>query len=98
MSSAPTPAVASTRKEGPTAMSAARVEPRATSGDLRRIGGAVRLYWNRTLTLCLVELAKIRHDRAEIYTRAVQPVLWLVIFGVTFTRIHAIPTGNVPYL
>ena len=79
-------------------MSAARVEPRAASGDLRRIGGAVRLYWNRTLTLCLVELAKIRHDRAEIYTRAVQPVLWLVIFGVTFTRIHAIPTGNVPYL
>ena len=23
---------------------------------------------------------------------------WLLIFGVTFTRIHAIPTGNVPYL
>jgi ABC-2 type transport system permease protein len=28
----------------------------------------------------------------------VQPVLWLLIFGETFNRIHAIPTGNVPYL
>jgi len=28
----------------------------------------------------------------------VQPVLWLVVFGETFSHIHAIPTGNVPYL
>ena len=32
------------------------------------------------------------------FTRAVQPVLWLVIFGETFNRLHAIPTGGVPYL
>ena len=25
-------------------------------------------------------------------------MLWLVIFGETFTRIHAIPTGGLPYL
>jgi ABC-2 type transport system permease protein len=79
-------------------MSAARAEPRPGSAELARAVAAIRLSWNRTVTLCLVELAKIRHDRAEIYTRAVQPVLWLVIFGVTFTKIHAIPTGNVPYL
>ena len=48
--------------------------------------------------LCIVELQKIRHDRSEIYTRAVQPVLWLAVFGETFTRIRAIPTGKVPYL
>jgi ABC-2 type transport system permease protein len=58
----------------------------------------LRLYGSRTATLCLVELEKIRHDRTEIYTRAIQPVLWLLIFGVTFTRIHAIPTGQIPYL
>jgi ABC-2 type transport system permease protein len=45
-----------------------------------------------------VELQKIRHDRTELFTRAVQPVLWLLIFGETFTRLHAIPTGHVPYL
>jgi ABC-2 type transport system permease protein len=49
-------------------------------------------------TFCLIELQKLRHDRTELMTRAVQPVLWLVIFGETFNRIHAIPTGGVPYL
>jgi len=48
--------------------------------------------------MCLVELQKLRHDRTELVTRAIQPALWLLIFGETFTRLHAIPTGNVPYL
>jgi ABC-2 type transport system permease protein len=57
-----------------------------------------RQFPNRVATFCLVEIQKLRHDRTEIFTRAVQPVLWLLIFGETFTRIHAIPTGGVPYL
>ncbi|MFI9272898.1 ABC transporter permease [Kitasatospora sp. NPDC052896] len=52
----------------------------------------------RVFAMCAVELQKLRHDRTELYTRAVQPALWLLIFGETFTRLHAIPTGNVPYL
>ncbi|WP_226925278.1 ABC transporter permease [Georgenia thermotolerans] len=50
------------------------------------------------MTFCLVELEKLRHDRTELFTRAVQPALWLLVFGQTFTHLHAIPTGNVPYL
>jgi ABC-2 type transport system permease protein len=50
------------------------------------------------VTLAWVELRKIRHDQTELYTRAIQPALWLLIFGETFTRIHAIPTGRYPYL
>ncbi len=57
-----------------------------------------RQFPNRAATFCLVELQKLRHDRTELFTRAVQPVLWMVIFGETFSRIHAIPTGHVPYL
>ncbi|HEY2689155.1 MAG TPA: ABC transporter permease, partial [Streptosporangiaceae bacterium] len=54
---------------------------------------------SRIGTLCWVELRKIRHDRAELYTRAIQPALWLLIFGETFNRIHAIPTPDgIPYL
>ncbi|HYL07084.1 MAG TPA: ABC transporter permease [Candidatus Udaeobacter sp.] len=53
---------------------------------------------SRIVTFCWLELAKIRHDRTELYTRAIQPALWLVIFGETFSRIHAIPSGNRPYL
>jgi ABC-2 type transport system permease protein len=52
----------------------------------------------RILAMCVVELQKLRHDRTELYTRAVQPALWLLIFGETFTRIRAIPTGGIPYL
>ena len=51
----------------------------------------------RVWALCLVELEKLGHDRKELYTRAVQPALWLLIFGQTFSRLHAIPT-SVPYL
>ena len=53
---------------------------------------------SRVGTFCLVELQKLSHDRTELFTRAVQPVLWLLIFGETFNRIHAIPTGGLPYL
>jgi ABC-2 type transport system permease protein len=59
---------------------------------------AWRLLISRVVTFCWLELAKIRHDRTELYTRAIQPVLWLLIFGETFSRIRAIPTGKLPYL
>jgi ABC-2 type transport system permease protein len=55
-------------------------------------GASVRRLGSRIVTLCWVELRKIRHDRTELYTRAIQPALWLLIYGETFTRIHAIPT------
>jgi ABC-2 type transport system permease protein len=53
---------------------------------------------NRVAALSLVELQKLRHDRSELYTRAIQPALWLLIFGETFTRLRAIPTGDIPYI
>ena len=50
------------------------------------------------LTLAEMELRKLRHDPTELLTRAIQPALWLLIFGEVFTRLHAIPTGNISYL
>ncbi len=84
-------------------MSAVRVAPRNVSAEaeapLTRLPAWWRLYPSRILTFWLVELRKIRHDRTELYTRAVQPVLWLLIFGETFSRIRAIPTPpGVTYL
>lgn len=54
----------------------------------------VRKAW----TIAEWEARKIRHDFTDLITRAVQPLLWLLVFGETFTRLHAIPTGNVSYL
>jgi len=77
-------------------MSVAPAAPPSAWGDSRP-RAALRLF-SRIGTFCLVELQKLRHDRTELITRAIQPVLWLVIFGQTFSRIRAIPTGDVPYL
>ncbi|MFI5777494.1 ABC transporter permease [Nocardia sp. NPDC051570] len=53
---------------------------------------------SRITTFALIELQKLRHDRSELVTRAVQPALWMLIFGTTFARLRTIPTGNTPYL
>jgi ABC-2 type transport system permease protein len=45
-----------------------------------------------------LEIRRLRHDRTEIYTRAVQPILWLGVFGTIMGRINAIPTGGLPYI
>jgi ABC-2 type transport system permease protein len=58
----------------------------------------IRLLVTRTAALGIVELQKLRSDNTELVTRMVQPVLWLLIFGQIFSRIRAIPTGDLSYL
>ncbi|WP_413803360.1 ABC transporter permease [Streptomyces iranensis] len=94
-------------------MSEAPVAPRPGSADAAGTGPdgrpdpllippRARTGWRmlpaRVVAMCVVELQKLRHDRTELYTRAVQPALWLLIFGETFTRLKAIPTGGTPYI
>ena len=45
-----------------------------------------------------VEVHKLLREPTDLLTRAVQPALWLVVFGQVFTRTHAIPTGSLSYL
>ena len=52
----------------------------------------------KTLTIVGLEIRKLRHDSTDLFTRAVQPALWLLVFGEVFTRVPAIPTGNLPYI
>ncbi|ANZ15749.1 ABC transporter permease [Streptomyces noursei] len=90
--------------EAPAAPQPGSVEPPAAARhlDLLLIPPRPRTGWRvlpaRVVAMCVVELQKLRHDRTELYTRAVQPALWLVVFGETFTRIKAIPTGGTPYI
>ena len=66
----------------------------------RRAGliGAIVGYFSKTLTLADLEVRKLRHDPTELVTRAVQPLLWLLVFGEVFTNIKAIPTNGYPYI
>jgi len=52
----------------------------------------------KTLTIAELEARKLHHDSTELLTRAVQPALWLLIFGEVLARVRAIPTGTLPYL
>ncbi|MGQ9781851.1 MAG: ABC transporter permease [Nitrososphaeria archaeon] len=49
------------------------------------------------LVMVELELRRLRHDRTEIYSRAVQPILWIVVYGPIMSGVRAIPTGNIPY-
>ena len=67
---------------------------------MRRTGGltAIIQFVEKTLVIAELEARKLRHDPTEVIMRAVQPALWLVVFGEVFSRTHALPTGGLPYL
>ncbi len=59
---------------------------------------SVTSFISKTLVIADLEARKLRHDPTELATRAVQPILWLLVFGQVFSRTRAIPTGNLPYI
>lgn len=72
----------------------------ASSGIAARTG-TLSYAWTfitKTAVIAELEVRKLRHDPTEVFTRAVQPALWLLIFGEVFTRARAIPTGGIRYL
>lgn len=71
--------------------------PLAASAEPGPLRAAVSFAY-KTYVIVELEIRRVLHDPTELITRAVQPALWLLIFGEVFTRIRAIPTGDVPYL
>ncbi len=51
-----------------------------------------------SITIAEMEARKLRHDPTELWTRIIQPALWLLVFGETFNTIKAMPTGNFSYI
>ncbi len=51
-----------------------------------------------SFTVVEMEARKIRHDPTELWTRVIQPALWLLVFGVTFNNIRAMHSGDFSYL
>ena len=52
----------------------------------------------KTFVVAELEVRKLLHDPTELVTRAIQPALWLLVFGQVFTQTHAIPTGDLSYI
>lgn len=49
------------------------------------------------LAMIELEMRRLRHDRTELYSRAIQPILWIAVFGPIMGSVRAIPTGGIPY-
>ena len=59
---------------------------------------SIKSFIEKTFTIVGLEARKLSHDPTDIFTRAVQPALWLLVFGEVLSRVRAIPTGGRPYL
>ena len=61
-------------------------------------GSAIFTFADHAAAIAAVDLVKLRRDPTELLTRAVQPLLWFLVFGQVFARTRAIPTGSLSYL
>jgi ABC-2 type transport system permease protein len=59
-------------------------------------------YLSQTITksyvLAEMETRKLLHDPTELISRAIQPILWLGIFGEALSKVRAITTPGLTYL
>jgi ABC-2 type transport system permease protein len=55
-------------------------------------------FFDKIFVIAELEARKLRHDPTELLMRAIQPALWLLVFGEVLSRTRMISTGNIPYL
>ena len=72
----------------PAAPPASMAEPTAWLGN----------YVTQVVAVASAEVQKLRHDPWELMTRAIQPVLWLMLFGEVMARVRGVSPGGLPYL
>jgi ABC-2 type transport system permease protein len=79
------------------ARSGEHAEPPASMAE-RSIGQTLGDYATQTFAVAAAEVQKLYHDPLELLTRAVQPILWLMLFGEVMARVRGVAPGNIPYL
>lgn len=55
-------------------------------------------FGRETFAVADAEVRKLMRDPTELLSRAVQPVLWLAVFGKVFSQVRGMPTGSLNYL
>lgn len=55
-------------------------------------------YLTQLLAVADAELRKLRHDPWELASHAIQPVLWLLLFGNVMARVRGLAPQATPYL
>ena len=59
---------------------------------------SVGSYARQVFAVGAAEVQKLRHDPFELFTRAVQPMLWLVLFGEVMSKAHGLSSSGLNYL
>ena len=59
---------------------------------------AVSAYAGHVAAMAAAELRKLRHEPSALFMRAVQPVMWLVVFGQVLAQVRALPAEGLGYL
>lgn len=72
--------------------------PEVAAGSSRGAVAAIVGYFADVFAIASMDVRKLRHDPSELFTRAIQPMLWLLVFGQVFARIRAMPTGGLEYI
>ncbi|MGA7732430.1 MAG: ABC transporter permease [Chloroflexia bacterium] len=55
-------------------------------------------YLKKVIAITEMEVRKLLHDQWDIFTRSIQPVLWLLLFGGVFGRLRVLPEGMGSYI
>jgi len=58
----------------------------------------MKRFLSSTSAVAEVELIKLIRDPTEVFSRAIQPVLWLAVFDQVIVHAHGIYTGEIGYL
>ncbi len=78
-------------------MSAHSAVSPAVSGEAVLSAGPLARLATGTVAMALAEMHKLRHDHVDIFTRSVQPLLWLFIFGTALSKHRVFPIGTLDY-
>jgi ABC-2 type transport system permease protein len=78
-------------------MSGVRAEAFDNTGN-HRISTAFVDFGTQIFAVSDAEFRKLRHDPLELFTRAAQPVLWLVIFGKVMAQIRGLNVAGSNYI
>lgn len=55
-------------------------------------------YIRSALAIAEMEARKIKHDSTEMWMRAIQPTLWLLVFGEVLQKVRGLAPNGIPYL
>ncbi|WP_093222923.1 ABC transporter permease [Sphingomonas sp. NFR15] len=54
----------------------------------------MRAYLTQVHAVTAAEVMKLAHDPMDLVTRAVQPILWLLLFGQVMAQVHGLTNGS----